>query len=70
MKQYFKTVSAGYDKKLLREQIEIQAGENAKIIIMQAEEGFIIDVYGQNEHYKTMAVWEDELEDYKENVKR
>lgn len=62
---YFKIVQAGYEKGLQREEVEINCGENGKIMIHQDEDklGFIIDVYGQNNEAGTMTIWEEDLID-------
>jgi len=62
---YFKIVQAGYEAGLQREEVEINCGENGKIMIHQDEDklGFIIDVYGQNDLADTMTVWEEDLYD-------
>lgn len=64
MKKYFKILQSGFDKVAQREQIEINAGEHGKILIFQDDGklGFIIDVYGQEDHVNTMAVWEEDLQ--------
>jgi hypothetical protein len=65
---YFKIIKKGFDKELEREEIQIHGGENANIFLIKTEEGFIIDVYGQNEQYGTIAVWEDELNPDEDDV--
>lgn len=60
---YFQIVQAGYDSGERREEIEINCGENGKIMIHQDDDklGFIIDVYGENDLAGTMTVWEEDL---------
>ena len=62
---YFKIVQAGYEAGLQREEVEINCGQNGKIMIHQDEDklGFIIDVYGQNNEAGTMTIWEEDLFD-------
>jgi hypothetical protein len=62
---YFKIVQAGYEAGLQREEVEINCGENGKIMIHQDGDklGFIIDVYGQNDEVGTMTIWEEDLID-------
>lgn len=58
---YFQVVKTGYDEELQREQIQIHGGENANIFLIKTEEGFVFDVYGQNELVLSNTVWEDDL---------
>ena len=62
---YFKVIHTGFCKDSQREEIQIHAGENGNIFIFQDDDklGFIIDVYGQEDHHDTMAVWEEDLAD-------
>ena len=59
---YFDVVSSGFNEDLLREEIEINAGLYGKILLIKTDVGFIVDVYSNDEHINTMAVYEDELE--------
>ena len=67
-KRYFSIVQAGIEKGLQREEVEINCGENGKIMIHQDDNelGFIIDVYGQNDLVDSMTVWEEDLIDEEE----
>jgi len=58
---YFELMAIGKNDSLQREEIQIHAGENGNIMIVKTDEGFVIDVYGQNDIVDTMAVWEDTL---------
>jgi hypothetical protein len=58
---YFKIQSNGYNEELQREEIQIHAGQNGNIFLIKTEEGFIVDVYGQEEIVNSMPVWEDDL---------
>lgn len=60
---YFEIVHSGHSNISQREEIEINAGEYGKILIFQDDGklGFIIDVYGNDDHHGTMAVWEEDL---------
>jgi hypothetical protein len=58
---YFQILNQGYNKSLEREEIQIHGGENANIFLIKTNEGFIVDVYGQNDHVGTLTVWEDDL---------
>jgi hypothetical protein len=58
---YFEIVQTGYEAGLQREEVEINCGENGKLMIYTTEEGFIVDVYNQMENVNTMAIWEDDL---------
>ena len=62
-KHYFEIVHTGFSHDSEREEIEINAGEHGKIMIFQDDGklGFIIDVYGENDHAATMTVWEEDL---------
>ena len=62
---YFQIVQTGYETNLNREEVEINCGQNGKIMIHQDEDklGFIIDVYGQNNEAGTMTIWEEDLID-------
>lgn len=58
---YFELMAIGKNKDLHREEIQIHAGENGNIMIVKTDEGFVIDVYNQDDLVDTMAVWEDDL---------
>ena len=62
-KGYFEVVHEGYCKASEREEIQIHAGENGNIFIYQDADklGFIVDVYGQNDHIDSLTIWEDDL---------
>lgn len=60
-KNYFNVVSLGYNKELEREELQIHAGENGNIFLIKTEEGFVIDVYGQEENVGSLVIWEDDL---------
>ena len=49
MKNYFNLKALGFNEDLQREQIEIDCGENGKLLLYKTEEGFIIDIYNQIE---------------------
>lgn len=65
---YFKIIKKGFDKELEREEIQIHAGKNGNVFLIKNEEGFIVDVYGQEYHIDTMTVWEDELNPDEDDV--
>lgn len=58
---YFKIQSNGYNHELQREEIQIHCGENGNLMLVKTDEGFVVDVYGQNDIVGTMAIWEDQL---------
>ena len=60
---YFKLIHSGYNHVTNREEIEINCGENGKLLIYQDVDklGFIVDVYGQNDLANTMTVWEEDM---------
>jgi hypothetical protein len=58
---YFHVINAGWNGDTQRQEVEINAGDNGKIMIVKTDEGFVIDVYGQNDLVDTMAVWEDDM---------
>lgn len=58
---YFQIVSKGYEAGLQREEVEINLGENGKMMIYKTPEGSIVDVYSQDEEVNTMTIWEDDL---------
>lgn len=60
-KPYFEIVHSGYQKELGREEIQIHGGENSNIFLIKTDEGFVVDVYGQNDLIDTMAIFEDTL---------
>ena len=60
-KLYFKVISQGWNQDLQREEIEINLGENGKLMLIKTDEGFIVDVYGQHDHVTSMTVWEDDF---------
>ena len=58
---YFEIVHAGYQSELEREEIQIHAGDNGNILLNKTDQGFVIDVYSQDEHINKIAVWEDKI---------
>jgi len=60
---YFEIIKQGYDKELQREEIQIHGGENANIFLIKTDDGFIVDVYGQEELVDSLAIWEENLMD-------
>lgn len=58
---YFKIVQAGYNEGLEREEVQIHCGENGNMMISKTPEGFVVDVYKQDDHVETLTVWEDDL---------
>jgi hypothetical protein len=60
-KPYFEIMKQGFDEELQREEIQIHGGENANIFLIKTDEGFVIDVYGQNLHIILIPITEDEL---------
>ncbi len=59
---YFKVIKTGFDKDLQREEIQIHGGENANILLIKTDEGFIVDIYDANgEIVNSMTVWEDDI---------
>lgn len=62
--QYFTIVHQGYQEDLLREEIQIHAGENFNIFLIKTEEGFIVDVYNQDDFVDTLAIWDDNDDTY------
>ena len=58
---YFQIVQKGYEASLQREELEVNCGENGKLMIAKTPEGFVVDVYNQDDEVNTMTVWEDDL---------
>jgi len=60
---YFEVMHQDFNEDAGREEIQIHAGENGNVIIYQDGDklGFIVDVYGQNDHVDSMTVWEEDL---------
>jgi len=58
---YFNIVQKGYEAGLQREELEVNCGENGKMMIYKTPEGFIVDVYSQDDEVDTMTIWEDDL---------
>ena len=69
---YFEIMHQDYYEDAGREEIQIHAGDHGNIFIFQDDGklGFIIDVYGQNDHHDTMQVWEEDLEDGTEDMNK
>lgn len=63
---YFEIISQGYNENLQREEIQIHAGENYNVWLIKTEEGFIIDLYDQEDHLDSIPVWDEDnnLEEY------
>jgi hypothetical protein len=58
---YFQIVSKGYEAGLQREEVEINLGENGKLMLYKTPEGSVVDVYNQDDEVNTMTIWEDDL---------
>jgi len=65
---YFQIVQAGYEKGLQREEVEINLGENGKLMLYKTPEGSIVDVYNQDDNVDTMTIWEDDLTPMPEEI--
>lgn len=59
---YFHVVKSGWDGELQRQEVQIHAGENANIFLIKNDQGFIVDVYGQNDLVESMTIWERDIE--------
>lgn len=60
-KPYFEIISEGYNEEAEREEIQIHAGENGNVFLIKTDEGFIVDVYNQDNHLDTLSIWEEDL---------
>ena len=58
---YFEIIAQGWNANLQREEIQIHCGENGNLFLIKTDEGFIVDVYNQDDNVDTMTVWEDDL---------
>jgi hypothetical protein len=59
---YFQVKKVGYDKELQREEVQIHGGEHGNILLIKTDEGFVVDIYGENDLVDSMTVWEADLE--------
>ena len=61
---YFEIMNQDFCEDSRREEIQIHAGEHGNIFLFQDDGklGFIIDVYGEQDHVNTMQVWEEDLD--------
>jgi hypothetical protein len=59
--QYFKIIKQGWNSNLQRQEVQIHCGENGNLFLIKTEEGFIVDVYNQDDNVNSMTVWEDDL---------
>jgi hypothetical protein len=64
---YFEVVHQGWNNELQREEIQIHCGENGNLFLIKTEEGFIVDVYNNDDNVDTMTIWEDDLTPDEEN---
>jgi hypothetical protein len=60
-KPYFEIVQAGFNEGLQREEVQIHCGENGNLMIAKTPEGFVVDIYNQDENIDSLTVWEDDL---------
>lgn len=67
-KDYFNIKKLGWNKELQREEIQIHCGENANLFLIKTDEGFIVDVYNQDNNVDTMTIWEDDLTPSREKM--
>jgi hypothetical protein len=58
---YFHVLNSGWNPDTQRQEVEINCGDNGKLLLIKTDEGFVVDVYGQNDIVDTMAIWEDTL---------
>lgn len=61
-KNYFDIKSSGFNEDSQREEIQINCGENGVLYLFKTDEGFIVDVYNQDDNVSTLAVFETDLE--------
>ena len=61
-KNYFEIKSTGFNEYSQREEIQINCGENGVLYLFKTDEGFIVDVYNQDDNVSTLAVFETDLE--------
>lgn len=59
---YFKVMKSGWNGDSQRQEVEINCGDNGKLMIVKTDEGFVIDVYGQNDHVLREYINENEME--------
>lgn len=59
---YFQVKKVGYDKELQREEVQIHGGEHGNILLIKTDEGFVVDIYGENDLVGHMTVLEADLE--------
>lgn len=59
---YFRVVKSGWDSELQRQEVQIHGGDNANIFLIKNDQGFIVDVYGQNDLVNSMTIWERDVE--------
>ena len=60
-KPYFTIEAAGFLHETQREEIQVHCGENGNLMIYKTDEGFVVDVYNQDDIVDTMPIWENEL---------
>lgn len=60
---YFEIVHQGWNKDLMREEIQIHCGENGNLFIVKTDIGFTVDVYNQEEFVDSMPIYHDDLDD-------
>jgi len=66
-KNYFEVKSTGFNEDSQREEIQINCGENGVLYLFKTDEGFIVDVYNQDDNVSTLAVFETDLEPEEES---
>ena len=62
-KNYFNLVSLGWNGALKREEIQIHCGDNGNLFIIKTDDGFKVEVFGQNNSLEEIFINEDELVD-------
>jgi len=58
---YFEIVQHGINKEILREELQIHAGENGNVFLFKTKEGFKIHVLGQQSEIDSIDVFENML---------
>jgi len=59
---YFNIKETGFNEDSQREEIQINCGKNGVLYLFKTDEGFIVDVYNQDDNVSTMAVFETDFE--------
>jgi hypothetical protein len=56
----FEVIQQGWNADSKREEVQVKIQDSAILFLIKTDEGFIVDVFNEDECISTMPVWEDD----------